>query len=53
MMWQEKLDKEYAGIVGLPDFCTASAKLAFGSQADVVSSGRNVTVQSISGQPLY
>lgn len=33
---KDQLDKEYAGIVGLPDFCQASAKLAFGDNSPVV-----------------
>lgn len=44
-----KLDKEYAGIVGLTDFTDAAAKLAFGENSEVVKSKRNATVQAISG----
>ncbi|XP_064610274.1 aspartate aminotransferase, mitochondrial-like [Liolophura sinensis] len=43
------LDKEYAGIGGLPDFCKASAQLAFGEDSSVVTKGLNTTVQGISG----
>ncbi|XP_033626612.1 aspartate aminotransferase, mitochondrial-like [Asterias rubens] len=43
------VDHEYLGITGLPDLTKASAKLAFGDDSEVVSSGRNVTVQGISG----
>lgn len=50
MIREENLDKEYAGIIGLPDFCANSAKLAFGAENEVIKSGRNVTVQSISGE---
>jgi aspartate aminotransferase, mitochondrial len=32
----ENLDKEYAGIIGLPEFCQASAKLAFGDNSPVI-----------------
>ena len=32
----ENLDKEYAPIGGLPDFCLASAKLAFGDNSPVI-----------------
>lgn len=32
----ENLDKEYAPIGGLADFCQASAKLAFGDKSTVV-----------------
>lgn len=43
------MDKEYAGIGGLPDFCKLSAQLAFGDDSSVIKEGRNVTVQGISG----
>ena len=43
------LNKEYAPIGGEGDFCTESAKLAFGSDSEVVRDGRNVTIQGISG----
>uniref|UniRef100_A0A914DXS6 Aspartate aminotransferase n=1 Tax=Acrobeloides nanus TaxID=290746 RepID=A0A914DXS6_9BILA len=46
---EAKLDKEYAGIVGLTDFTDAAAKLAFGENSEVVKSKRNATVQAISG----
>lgn len=49
---QENLDKEYAGIVGIPEFAPASIKLALGADSEVIQSGRNVTVQSISGKVL-
>ncbi|XP_067938082.1 aspartate aminotransferase, mitochondrial-like [Watersipora subatra] len=49
LMRSENLDKEYAGIIGVPEFCASSAKLAFGADSEVLQSGRNVTVQSISG----
>jgi len=49
MVFNSHLDKEYAGIVGLPEFCKESALLAFGGDSDVVKDGHNVTVQSISG----
>ncbi|GMR53384.1 hypothetical protein PMAYCL1PPCAC_23579 [Pristionchus mayeri] len=45
----EKLDKEYAGITGLPDFCNHSIKLALGANSPVITEKRNVTVQAISG----
>lgn len=44
-----KMDKEYAGIAGLPDFTDAAAKLAFGDNSEVLKSKRNATVQAISG----
>ncbi|XP_073461741.1 aspartate aminotransferase, mitochondrial [Aquarana catesbeiana] len=43
------LDKEYLPIGGLADFARASAQLALGDNAEVVQSGRYVTVQTISG----
>ncbi|XP_012687848.1 aspartate aminotransferase, mitochondrial [Clupea harengus] len=45
----KKMDKEYLGIVGLGDFNKACAELAFGSDSEVLKSGRSVTVQTISG----
>ncbi|KAG5455255.1 Aspartate aminotransferase, mitochondrial [Clonorchis sinensis] len=46
---KRNLDKEYAGIAGLGDFCKLAFQLAMGAKSPVVSSGRNATVQSISG----
>lgn len=43
------LDKEYGPIGGGADFCKLSAGLAFGEDSEVFTSGRYVTVQSISG----
>lgn len=43
----ENLDKEYAPISGLADFCKVSAELAFGNE--IVKNGLNATVQAISG----
>lgn len=43
------LDKEYAGIIGLPDFCKASAELALGTDSPVIKNKLNATVQGISG----
>ncbi|XP_072168681.1 aspartate aminotransferase, mitochondrial-like [Diadema setosum] len=45
----QKLDKEYLGITGLPDFAKGAAKLALGEDSVVISEGRNVTTQTISG----
>lgn len=45
----KQLDKEYLGIVGLGDFTKACAKLALGADSEVLKSGRNITVQTISG----
>jgi len=44
-----KLNKEYAPIGGEPEFCKEAAKLAFGDTSPVVTEGRNVTLQGISG----
>ncbi|CAP25602.1 Protein CBR-GOT-2.2 [Caenorhabditis briggsae] len=43
------LDKEYAGIVGLPEFTKLSAKLALGENSSVITDKRIFTTQSISG----
>ncbi|CAI5454993.1 unnamed protein product [Caenorhabditis angaria] len=43
------LDKEYAGIVGLPEFTKLSAKLALGENSEVIKNNRIFTTQSISG----
>ncbi|CAB3400092.1 unnamed protein product [Caenorhabditis bovis] len=43
------LDKEYAGIAGIPEFTSLAAKLALGENSDVIKNKRIVTVQSISG----
>uniref|UniRef100_A0A158PAL5 Aspartate aminotransferase n=1 Tax=Angiostrongylus cantonensis TaxID=6313 RepID=A0A158PAL5_ANGCA len=45
----EQLNKEYAGIAGLPDFTKLAAKLALGENSEVIKSGRITTMQSISG----
>ena len=33
---KDNLDKEYAPISGIPEFCQASAKLAFGDNSKVI-----------------
>jgi len=45
----KKLNKEYAPIGGEPEFCKEAAKLAFGDSSPVITEGRNVTLQGISG----
>jgi len=45
----QKLNKEYAPIGGEPEFCKEAAKLAFGDSSPVITEGRNVTLQGISG----
>ncbi|MCJ1340516.1 aspartate transaminase aat1 [Bachmanniomyces sp. S44760] len=44
-----KLDKEYAGITGVPSFTKASALLAYGPDSAPVREDRIVITQSISG----
>lgn len=45
----KKMDKEYAGIGGVPDFCKHSIKLALGDNCERLKAGTNATVQGISG----
>ncbi|KAL3065411.1 hypothetical protein OYC64_015563 [Pagothenia borchgrevinki] len=45
----KQMDKEYLGIGGLGEFTKSCAQLAFGNDAEVLKSGRNITVQTISG----
>ena len=44
----EHLDKEYAPISGLPEFCQASAKLAFGDKSPVIQNQSVNRTDSIS-----
>lgn len=44
----ENLDKEYAPISGLPEFCQASAKLAFGDKSPVIQNQSVNRIDSIS-----
>lgn len=46
---ESNLDKEYAPIGGLPEFCKASAELALGADSPVIKNKLNATVQGISG----
>lgn len=48
-LMEKSLDKEYLPIIGLQDFCSNAAKLALGNNSDVISGGRNATIQGISG----
>ncbi|RUS86111.1 hypothetical protein EGW08_006131 [Elysia chlorotica] len=43
------LDKEYAGIIGVPDFNSAAIKLALGEDSQVIKDKLNVTTQALSG----
>ncbi|KFD61976.1 hypothetical protein M514_05674 [Trichuris suis] len=49
MIMEAHLDKEYAGIAGIPQFCEAAVRLAFGDDHPVLTRRLNATVQSISG----
>lgn len=44
-----KLDKEYAGITGVPSFTKAAAKLAYGAQSVPLREDRIAITQTISG----
>jgi aspartate aminotransferase len=43
------LDKEYAGITGVPAFTKAAAELAYGADSAAIKEGRIAITQSISG----
>ncbi|KAK8165476.1 mitochondrial aspartate aminotransferase-like protein [Phyllosticta citrichinensis] len=43
------LNKEYAGITGVPEFTAAAARLAYGEDSKPLKEGRIVITQSISG----
>ncbi|KAI9224536.1 pyridoxal phosphate-dependent transferase [Blastocladiella britannica] len=45
----KKLDKEYLGITGLPEFTKAATKLAYGASSEVLAEKRVAVTQSISG----
>ena len=44
-----QLDKEYAGITGVPSFTKAAAVLAYGAGSDAIQNDRVAITQSISG----
>uniref|UniRef100_A0A915BHK7 Aspartate aminotransferase, mitochondrial n=1 Tax=Parascaris univalens TaxID=6257 RepID=A0A915BHK7_PARUN len=46
---EARMDKEYAGIAGIPEFTRLAAKLALGDKSSAIKESRNVTVQSVSG----
>ena len=48
-MINSNLDKEYAGITGVPSFTKAAAVLAYSSSSSVIKDDRLVITQSISG----
>jgi len=43
------MDKEYAGIIGVPDFFNAAIKLALGEDSSALKNKLNVTTQALSG----
>ena len=43
------MDKEYAPISGVPEFCKRSIQLALGEDSEHVANGFTATVQGISG----
>lgn len=48
-MVNSNLDKEYAGITGIPSFTKAATELAYGANSAAVKEGRIAVTQSISG----
>jgi aspartate aminotransferase len=46
---EKKLDKEYAGIGGVPDFTKLAIELALGKNHPKIEAGESITVQGISG----
>lgn len=46
---ESRLDKEYAGITGVPAFTKAAALLAYGADSTVIKDDRVTITQSISG----
>ncbi|CAO3650943.1 unnamed protein product [Cunninghamella blakesleeana] len=49
ILLEKNLDKEYAGITGVPAFTKAAAELAYGEDNTVLSENRVAITQSISG----
>jgi len=43
------LDKEYAGIIGVPEFCKPAVELAYGDNAVVLAEDRVAVTQALSG----
>ncbi|KAK7498148.1 hypothetical protein BaRGS_00010736 [Batillaria attramentaria] len=46
---QANMDKEYAGITGVPEFTKAAAELAFGADSPALKNKLNATTQGVSG----
>ncbi|RZC34172.1 Aminotran 1 2 domain containing protein [Asbolus verrucosus] len=42
------LDKEYAPIAGIAEFCNRTAELAFGNGSEIITNGLNATLQGLS-----
>ncbi|KAI9310861.1 aspartate aminotransferase [Dichotomocladium elegans] len=49
LMLEQDLDKEYAGITGVPSFTAAAGRLAYGEDSAVITENRLAITQSISG----
>ncbi|KAI8144038.1 aspartate aminotransferase [Fennellomyces sp. T-0311] len=49
ILLDSNLDKEYAGITGIPSFTKAAGALAYGDESPVVTGNRLAITQSISG----
>jgi len=49
IIYDKKVDHEYAGIAGVQEFCDAAIRLSLGENNEVIKGGRNATVQGISG----
>ena len=45
MIMAKGMDKEYATIAGIPDFCKVAAELAFGENSSVLKDGRVCLLQ--------
>ncbi|KAL1932668.1 hypothetical protein VTP01DRAFT_8346 [Rhizomucor pusillus] len=49
ILLEKSLDKEYAGITGVPEFTKAAGRLAYGEASPVINENRLAITQSISG----
>jgi len=49
IIYDKKMDHEYTTIAGIAEFCDAAIKLALGDGNEAIKSGKNATVQGISG----
>ena len=48
-IYEGKMNHEYAGIVGVPEFNKVARELALGKDSQVVKENRAVTIQTLSG----